>query len=605
MYGDIGTSPLYALKEAFAPSHGLSISEYNVFSVLSMMFWLLTILVSIKYVLLVLRADNKGEGGDFALLALNLKLTAGKLKLNYFIALIGILGGCLFYSDAVITPAISVLSAVEGLKIITPQLDPYIIPITLTILICLFMIQRFGTGKMGVLFGPITFVWFASIGFLGLISIIQTPNILFALNPYYGVAFAFENPHVAFMTLGVLVLVVTGAEALYADMGHFGRKPIQIAWFSIVCPCLTLNYFGQGALLLRDSKAIENPFYLLVPEWGLIPMVILATAATTIASQATISGAFSLTRQAIQLGFLPRMKILHTSEKEFGQIYIPLVNWMMLISVLFVVVAFKTSSGLAAAYGIAVSSAMFVTTFAVAIVMLRKWRWNPWLVSLIVIVFASLEGALVTANMTKIASGGWLPMATALLLFVALTTWFRGQKMLTQLLNAASIPVKQFIEDLSEKHYIRVPGTAVYMTPRRHVVPDVLVQNLKHNKVLHEKVILLTALTANEPRVNDDDRLEIQDLGQGFFRVLVWFGFMEETNIRRALTLCRLEGLNIDMDETSFFLGHETVVPTVGSGMALWREHLYSWMKKNGRSAVDFYHVPQHKVLEIATRYEI
>ncbi len=608
VYGDIGTSPLYAIKEAFAGHHAPDAAMTNVMGILSMVFWLLMIIVSFKYVALVLRADNKGEGGDFALLALNLKLTENRPWLHYGIGLLGILGGCLFYADAVITPAISVLSAVEGLKVYYTGLTPFVIPAAVTILVVLFCIQRFGTARVGTLFGPITFLWFCSIGALGLISISQSPGILAALNPYYALHFIVMHPMDAFFACGSIVLVVTGAEALYADMGHFGRFPIRLTWL-FVAIALVLNYFGQGALLLRapgiTQDPLFNPFYMLVPEHLLLPMVILATLATTIASQATISGAFSITRQAIQLGYLPRMRIFHTSSQEQGQIYMPLVNWLMLLAVVFVIFLFGSSSALASAYGIAVTGAMMVTTFAISIVMVKKWHWPMAWVGIVLGVILSIESVLLAANILKIWSGGWLPLLMALVLFTLLTSWFRGQRILADRLAQKSISVRDFVDDFVKQSYRRVPGTAVYMTPRKHIIPETLLLNLKYNKVLHETIILLTIQIMNEPVVDHADRFGIHELTENFYRVTLRYGFIEEPNLERDLSLCRYNDAPIFEVDTTFFLGRESILPTPGDGMAIWREHLYAWMKRNAGSAADFYRVPAGKVLEIGGQYEI
>lgn len=608
VYGDIGTSPLYAVKEAFIGHHAPDAAMENVLGILSMMFWLLLLIVTVKYVIFVLRADNKGEGGDFALLALNLQLTAHKPWLHYGIGLLGILGGCLFYADAIITPAISVLSAVEGVKVYYDGLSHYILPITLTILIFLFCIQRFGTGRVGYLFGPITFLWFLSIGVLGAISIVQSPAILAALSPHYAFVYIMHNPVAAFFSCGAIVLVVTGAEALYADMGHFGRLPIRFTWI-FVAICLVLNYFGQGALLLRVPEVVTtndfNPFYMLVPENLLLPMVILATAATTIASQATISGAYSLTRQAMQLGYIPRLRIFHTSHAEKGQIYIPFVNWMMLTAVILVTVLFRSSSGLAAAYGIAVTGAMVVTTFAIMIVMVRKWNWPLWAVLMTAVCFLSIEIPLLVANMMKIQSGGWMPLLIAAILFTLLTTWHRGQRILAQTLQDISIAVRNFAEDMVKVNYRRVPGIAIFMTPRKHVVPHPLLLNLKYNGVLHETVALLTIQVINDPIADQDTRFDVQELATNFYRIVVRYGFMEEPDLIQDLQSCMLGDHPLFGDDTTFFMGRETIIPTAGTGMAIWREHIYAWMKRNAGSAIDFYHVPPARTIEIGGQYEI
>jgi KUP system potassium uptake protein len=608
VYGDIGTSPLYAFKESLNPEHMPSLSVEGIYGIISMMFWLLMLIVTIKYVCVVLFADNRGEGGDFALLALNLKLTALRPWLHYLIGLVGITGGCLFYADATITPAISVLSAVEGLEVYYHGLKPFVIPLALTILILLFCIQRFGTGKVGFLFGPITLVWFASIATLGIISILQAPEILWGLSPVYALGFIFHHPLMAFYAGGAVVLVVTGAEALYADMGHFGRKPMQLTWYFVFI-CLMLNYLGQGSLVLRHPELVLaenfNPFYMLVPEPLLLPMVALATMATVIASQATISGAFSITRQAIQLGYLPRMKIIHTSLREMGQIYMPLVNWLMLTAVIFVIALFKTSSGLASAYGIAVTGAMLTTTFAVTVVMVRKWHWPPLVVLAVFLFFLTLEGALFASNLLKVYSGGWLPVLTAIALFTLLTTWYRGQRILGDTMAHRNEKLRDFIEHMVKENYRRVPGTAVYMNSRKHLVPEPLLLNLKHNKVLHERIVLLTISVTNEPSVPENERMDVQELVTDVYRVILRYGFVEEPNLELTLKTCQFQGQKIIGDDATFFLGRESIVPTQGSGMAIWREHVYAWMKRNAGSAADFYRVPSGKVMEIGGQYEI
>lgn len=606
VYGDIGTSPLYTIKEAFSGPHGAGLP--HVMGILSMVFWLLMVSVTGKYISLVLRADNKGEGGNFSLLALNLRLTAQRPWLHYGIGLLGILGGCLFYADAVITPAISVLSAVEGIEIYYKRLHIYIIPLTVVILVALFAMQRFGTGRVGTLFGPITLMWFTAIGLIGALSIFETPAILHAINPYYCLQFILQHPHQAFLSAAAVMLAITGAEALYADMGHFGRRPIQYTWM-YVGTMLVFSYFGQGALLLRDPNVTTNPdfnpFYMIVPDAFLLPMVGLATLATAVASQAMISGAFSVTRQAIQLGYIPRMRIIHTSSSTIGQIYIPLVNWLILVGVLMAVFLFQTSSGLAAAYGIAVMGTMIVTTIAMSIVMIKKWHWPAWVAFLLVILMLCVEVPLFAANLTKVATGGWLPLLIGLILFTLLTSWFRGQRILAQTINDKSMAVREFADDLVKQNYRRVPGTAIYMTPRKHAVPEPLMMNLTFNKILHETVILLTVQVMNEPMIEKGERVEVQELADGFFRVILRYGFMEEPNIERDLMSCVHDDHPLIENDSTFFLGRETVMPTPGSGMAIWREQLYAWMKRNAGSAIDFYRVPSHKVMEIGGHYDI
>jgi KUP system potassium uptake protein len=606
VYGDIGTSPLYAIKEAFSGPHAAGMQ--HVMGVLSMVFWLLMVSVTGKYISLVLRADNKGEGGNFSLLALNLRLTAQRPWLHYGIGLLGILGGCLFYADAMITPAISVLSAVEGLGVYYDRLDKFVIPIALLILISLFVMQRFGTGHMGALFGPITLIWFSAIGFFGIASILETPEILGAISPHYVVSYIFNYPHEAFLTAAAAMLVITGAEALYADMGHFGRRPIRYTWM-FVGVMLVASYFGQGALLIRNPEVVNDPdfspFFMIVPESVVLPVVVLATLATIVASQAMISGAFSMTRQAIQLGYIPRMRIIHTSHAAMGQIYIPLVNWLLLAGVILAVLMFQTSSGLASAYGIAVMGTMVVTTSAMSIVMVKKWHWNPWVAFVLVVLLWSVELPLFAANLTKVATGGWLPLLVALVLFTLLTSWFRGQRILAQTINEHAVSVREFADDMVKQNYRRVPGTAVYMTPRKHAVPQPLLMNLKFNKILHETVILMTLQITNEPTVDVSERYDIQELSENFFRVVLRYGFTEEPNLEQDLKNCRHDDHPLLEEDVVFFLGHETIVPTPGSGMAVWREQLYAWMKRNAVSAVHYYGVPSERVMEIGGQYDI
>ncbi len=605
VFGDIGTSPLYALKECFAPGHGAPLNPENLLGILSLIFWSVLAVVSVKYVSFIMRADNKGEGGILALLALVLRLTADRPRLSFLLATLGVFGATLFYGDAVITPAISVLSAVEGLEVITPVLKPYVVPSTLVLLIALFLIQRYGTARVGGLFGPITLIWFLALGVLGAVSVVQNPHVLLAASPTYALGFVFGEPHLAFLAMGAVVLAVTGTEALYADMGHFGRAPIRIAWFAVVWPCLLLNYFGQGALLLRQPDAIKNPFYLLAPDWFLAPLVVLATAATVIASQATISGAFSLTRQAIQLGYLPRMRIQHTSAREIGQIYVPLINWMLLAGVVFLVLEFRSSSGLAAAYGIAVTGAMMVDSILVAVVMLLAWRWASPLVALLVGSFLVIDLAFLGANALKIVTGGWLPLLIAGALFTLLTTWRRGRQILAERQRADAIGRDDFIEIMSEG-IPRVFGTAIFMTGARSIIPSAMLHNLKHNKVLHERIVFLTVETQDVPLVPRSERVDIKDLGKGFYRVLLRYGFMQQPDVPAALEQCAHHGLEFDMMESTFFVGRESVIPkTAVPGMALWREHIFAWLMRNAGSATDFFRIPPNRVVELGTQLEI
>ena len=604
VFGDIGTSPLYALKECFAPGHGAPLNPQNLLGILSLIFWSVLVVVGVKYVSFIMRADNKGEGGILALLALVLRLTSDRPRLSFLLATLGVFGATLFYGDAVITPAISVLSAVEGLEVITPVLKPYVVPTTLVLLIGLFVIQRYGTARVGGLFGPITLVWFVTLGVLGAVSVVQNPEVLVAASPTYALGFVFGQPGLAFLAMGAVVLAVTGTEALYADMGHFGRRPIRIAWFALVWPCLLMNYFGQGALLLRDPASVKNPFYLLAPYWFLAPLVGLATAATVIASQATISGAFSLTRQAIQLGYLPRMRILHTSAREIGQIYVPLINWLLLAGVVFLVLEFRSSSGLAAAYGIAVTAAMMVDSILVAVVMLLAWRWSSPVVALLVGGFLVIDLAFLGANAMKIVTGGWLPLMIAGLLFTLLTTWRRGRQILAERQRADAIGRDDFINIMSDG-IPRVFGTAIFMTGARSIIPGAMLHNLKHNKVLHDRIVFLTVETQDVPAVPDAERIDVKDLGKGFHRVVVRYGFMQQPDVPAALALCARKGLEFEMMECTFFVGRESVIPSAAAGMALWREHIFAWLMRNAGSATDFFRIPANRVVEVGTQLEI
>jgi KUP system potassium uptake protein len=604
VFGDIGTSPLYALKECFSPRHGVPLDPANVLGVLSLIFWTLFLLVSVKYGVVILRADNKGEGGILALLALVLRATRERPRLARALALLGVAGATLFYGDAVITPAISVLSAVEGLEVITPALQPWVVPIAVAVLAALFAIQRYGTGSVGGLFGPVTLIWFLVMAGLGAASIVESPGVLAALDPVHAVRFVAGQPLIAFVTLGAVVLAVTGTEALYADMGHFGRAPIRTAWFVAVWPCLIVNYFGQGALLLRDAAAIESPFYLLAPAWLLVPLVALATAATVIASQAVISGAFSLTRQAIQLGYLPRMRILHTSARASGQIYIPAVNWLLLAGVLLLVFEFRSSSNLAAAYGIAVTGALLVDTLLVAVVMALIWRWPLPLVGLVIGVLLPVDLAFFAATLLKVPNGGWAPLLLAAVLFVLLTTWHRGRQLLAARLREDTIDRDQFIERMADG-LPRVPGTAVFMTSVRHTLPSALLHNLNHNKVLHERVVFLTVEVEDEPWVPDERRVEVRELGKNFHRLLVRYGFMQQPDIPAALALCGRHGLPFEIMESTFFVGRESIRPSARPGMARWREVLFSALMRNAGSATDFYRIPPNRVVELGSQITI
>ena len=604
VFGDIGTSPLYALKECFSGSHGAPLTEANLLGVLSLLFWALALVVSTKYVAFVMRADNDGEGGILALLALVQRLTADRPRFAYLLGVLGVFGATLFYGDAIITPAISVLSAVEGVGVLAPGLAHYVVPITVGVLAGLFFIQRHGTARVGALFGPLMLLWFGTLGTLGALGVAGNPSVLAALNPAHAVTFLYQHAGLAFVVLGAVVLAVTGTEALYADMGHFGVGPIRLSWFAVVWPALTLNYFGQGALLLAEPAAAQNPFFLLAPPPLRAALVALATAATIIASQAVISGAFSLTQQAIRLGYLPRLRIQHTSAAERGQIYIPAINWMLLAGVLLLVLGFRSSSGLAAAYGIAVTGAMLIDSLLIAVVMVIAWRWPRPLVAALLVVFLVIDAGFLGANAVKVVSGGWLPLSIALALFVGLTTWRRGRQILAARLQEDTLGMDEFLRTL-RPDVLRVPGTAVFMTGNPTWTPSALVQNLVHNKVLHRRVVLVTVLTADTPWVHAAQRVQVQALPRDFYVVRVRYGFMQQPHIPRALELCATQGLEFDFDDTTFFVGRETIIPTLRPGMALWREHLFAWMMRNAGSAVEFFRLPSARVVELGSQIDI
>ena len=601
VFGDIGTSPLYALKEIFNGHHPIPVTPDNILGVLSLVFWAIMIMVTIKYVLIIMRADNRGEGGSLALLSLVIENAKGNPRLTWVISLLGIFAAALFYGDSMITPAISVLSAVEGLEIITPDLKPYVVPITLVILTGLFFIQKHGTGAVGMLFGPVMVCWFAILGVLGAIEIAQYPSVLAALSPLYAIDFVVAHPRLSFLALGSVILAVTGGEALYTDMGHFGRPPIRLAWFGFVMPALVLNYFGQGALLLNEPAAIQSPFFHLGPSWALIPMVALATLATVIASQAVISGAFSVARQAVQMGLLPRMQIIHTSGREEGQIYVPFTNWTLYLAVVALVVGFQNSSNLAAAYGIAVTTTMLIDTVLVAFVMVLLWRWNLMLVALVVGSLLVVDIAFFSANIIKIPEGGWFPIAMALVSFTVLTTWRRGRRLLLDEMARQTFPLVDFLATIGDVY--RIHGTSIFMTSAKEGVPSALLHNLKHNQVLHERVVLLTVQTANTPFVNDLDRIYLHRLDEGFIRVIVRYGFMEDPDVPAALEQCARFGETFDMMETTFYVARETVIPRIpGRDIAPWRARLFALMSKNATSATDFFKIPTNRVVELGTQ---
>lgn len=606
IYGDIGTSPLYAIKQAFNGEHALPGDEMHVFGMLSLVFWALIIVVSIKYTMLMMRADNKGQGGSLALLALVLQVVSeSRLKILTPLAIIlGVSAGALFYGDSMITPAISVLSAVEGLEVALPDLHAFVIPTTLVILVLLFLMQSRGTHLIGRLFGPVMCVWFVTIAALGIWNIVKAPEIISALNPFYAAQFFVLHPMGAFLSLAAVILAVTGGETLYADMGHFGKRPVRLAWFSFVLPCLTVNYFGQGALLLNDPAAAANPFFSMVPEWGQLPMVILSTMAAIIASQAVITGSYSVTRQAMQLGFLPRMATKHTSAAEEGQIYIPFVNWMLLVFVIILVLGFKSSTNLAAAYGVALSATMLIDTLMLIVVIFVLWRWNKWLAGLTSFVLLAVDLAFVGANATKIPNGGWFPLAFGLLVFVLLTTWKKGRQILFRRMAMEAMPVDVFLSSLNP-NVTRVSGTAVFLSGTTDGVPHALLHNLKHNKVVHERVVFLTVVIDEVPHVPEPERLEIQHLGRRFYRFVIRYGFLDETNIPSALKWATAQNFEFNDMETSFFLGRETLIPSRRPGMALWRESLFAWMSRSATSAMAFFHLPPNRVVEMGTQVEI
>lgn len=602
VYGDIGTSPLYAMKEVFAGNHSIPLTSDNVLGILSLIVWSLIIIVSIKYVVFIMRADNRGEGGIMALIALAQYGAKGNPGLQRSIMLVGLLGAGMFYGDGMVTPAISVLSALEGLKVVTPAFQPVIIPATLVVLFTLFYFQRRGTASLGALFGPVMLLWFATLGILGFISIVANPGVLRALSPTFGFSFLIENRSIAIVAMGSVVLSVTGAEALYADMGHFGSKPIRQAWFGFVLPSLILNYFGQGALLLDNPAAADNPFYRLAPELLLYPLVTLATLATVIASQAVISGAFSVSRQAMQLGFLPRIEVQFTSEKAQGQVYLPGVNWGLFVAVVILVLGFQTTDNLAAAYGIAVTGDMVITSILATFVAAKSWGWGWGRSIALFAVFLSVELAFLFANVLKIPHGGWFPLVAGATIFVVMTTWKRGGQLLTERTSGEAIELVSFIDALLVSMPVRVLGTSVFMTSRNDRVPSSMLHNLMHNKVLHERVLIVSVEVFDVPYVPEIDRVVISKLKGNFFRVSVQYGFKDEPDIPLALTFCKTQGLAIDMMETSFFLGRATLIPNVGSGMALWREKLFVFLFRNAGSATHFYKIPSNRVVELGTQ---
>ncbi|HYG89742.1 MAG TPA: potassium transporter Kup [Azospirillum sp.] len=604
VYGDIGTSPLYTLRECFIQT-ALPIEPENILGILSLIFWALIIVVTMKYVIFVMRADNQGEGGILALTALALRGMRPGHRRTMAIMAAGIIGAALFYGDCIITPAISVLSAVEGLTIATPLFEHYVIPIALAILVLLFVAQRHGTARVGALFGPIIVVWFMTLAVLGAVQVLREPQVLEALLPTHAIRMLVEHGALGFVLLGAVVLAVIGGEALYADMGHFGRRPIRIAWFGLVLPGLLINYFGQGALLLNDPKAIENPFFHLAPDWALYPLVILATVTTVIASQAVISGAFSMTRQAIHLRYLPRMEVRHTSAHEIGQIYLPAVNWLLLAGVVALVLGFGTSSNLAAAYGIAVTGTMVVTTALAYKVARRLGRWPLWQAGLALVVFLSVDLAFFGSNLLKVFEGGWFPLAVALAVFLLMSTWRRGRAELRQKLKDASMPMDLLLDRLKGGSIARVPGTAVFLTSTAHGLPPSLLHNLKHNKVLHERVVLMTVEIEDIPYVPVAERFELTPLTAGFFRVIVHYGFMDEPDVPAALKERRIPGLPFDPMDTTYFVSRETLIPTKRTGLPRWQEKVFIALSKASASASEYFGIPPNRVVELGMQIEI
>jgi KUP system potassium uptake protein len=604
VYGDIGTSPLYAIRESVnaAVGAGNAPTETAILGILSLIIWALILIVTVKYVLILLRADNQGEGGTLALMALAHRAVK---RGGFAIVILGIASAALFYGDAILTPALSVLSAVEGLKIATPAFEPYVVPLAVVILVGLFAVQSRGTADVAAWFGPITLVWFVALATAGVWHIAQNIGVLRAFNPVYGVTFLFSNGLIGLATLGAVFLVVTGAEALYADLGHFGRGPIRFAWLTVALPALTINYLGQGALLLANPKAIENPFFLLYPDWALLPMVGLATAATVIASQAVITGAYSLTRQAIQLGLLPRLEVRHTSAAQAGQIYMPRVNWLLLAGVVLLVLLFRSSSALASAYGIAVTGTMVVTAIMAIVVIHKVWGWPAWGAAALIVPFLLVDLTFLGANLMKVHDGGWVPLALGALLMIVMITWRRGSRMVFEKTRKSEVPLKFLVDSLEKKPPVRVPGTAVFLTGDPEFAPTALMHSLKHYKVLHEKNVILTVETASEPRVDPDERVHIEPIGETFTRVVLRFGFMETPNVPKALALARQLGWKFDIMSTSFFLSRRTLRPAARSGMPRWQDRLFIVVARSANDATDYFQIPTGRVVEVGTQVTV
>lgn len=606
VFGDIGTSPLYALRQCFLTAH-IAISNETVLGILSLIFWCMMLTISFKYVTVIMKADNNGEGGIMSLLALNLRSTRIADNKKIYLIALGFIGASLFFGDGIITPAISILSAIEGLSIATPMFNQWLLPLAIGILAGLFLVQRHGTATMGKFFGPLTLVWFLSIGLLGLWSVIQTPFVLAMVSPHWAFNFVYEQPYVAFLTMGAVILTMTGGEALYADMGHFGRMPIKLAWFIIVLPCLLLNYAGQGALLLRNPSAIENPFYLLVPEWALFPMIGLATAAAVIASQAVITGVFSMVNQAIQLRYLPRLSVQHTSEVEQGQIYVPFINWVLFISVVILILLFETSANLASAYGVAVTMTMLCGTILISILAYGFWRWPIWKVALFAIPLMLIDLIFVASTSLKIAGGGWVPILIGAVVFTLLMTWKDGRQIVLNRLQSDALPIDLFIKSVSmSSETMIVPGDAIFLTGTPNIVPHAMLHNIKHNKVLHERNIMITVITRDVPFVAQAERIQVEKLDERFFRIFVYYGFKDQPNIPRALKQAydQLE-MEYDMMHISFFISRDRLIHTLGDGMAPWREKLFISMQRNTSAVSDFYQIPPNRVVEMGSQIEI
>jgi KUP system potassium uptake protein len=602
VYGDIGTSPLYAMRECFYGQHSVPPTHANVLGVLSLILWSLILIISVKYLTLILRADNRGEGGILALAT----LVSDVLRRGKFLFLLGLFGAALLYADGMITPAISVMGAIEGLHVATPLFDPYVVPIAVVILIGLFFFQSRGTTGVGAVFGPITMLWFVAISVLGLQQIIRAPQVLAAINPFHGFAFFMINGSRGFMVLGAVFLVVTGGEALYADIGHFGTAPIRLTWFAVVLPALTLNYFGQGALLLVEPEAAVNPFYRMAPSWALYPMVVLATAAAVIASQAIISGAFSLTLQAIQLGYSPRLKVIYTSARIIGQIYVPVVNWGLMLACIALVLGFRTSSNLAAAYGVAITTTMLITTILFYVLARRRWRWPAWAALPLAAFFITIDLAFFGANMLKVAHGGWFPLLVSAAIIFLMLTWRQGRRVLRTRLSEICLPLDAFLPELKSQSIRRVPGTAVYMSGNRFGTPLALLHNLKHNKVLHEQVVLLTVRTEEVPYLaNAKDRVAVENLDEGFWRAQVHFGFMEKPDVPAALETVKQTGLRFDPMRTTYFIGRETILATRKVGFSSWRGSLFAWMTRNAGDVTSYFCLPPNGVVELGARVEV